>query len=164
MRGCLRILPILFVAALSSSAVAQSPSGAPQTNRSTPAAIQVQPSMIILDQAALIGLRVFVPAAQIVRVIGPRVVVVSDTHLFSRPILMPAYEELMVVLPTRAAVGAGEVIKIVGTVRTISGVRRDDDLQPLLSDLSHAMKEKRYRAARILLAESAQTLDGVELH
>jgi hypothetical protein len=60
-------------------------------------------------------------------------------------------------------VAVGEVIKVVGRVRTVSGARRDVDDRAVRDDINQVLNAKRYRGATMLFAESAQTLDGVDL-
>jgi hypothetical protein len=127
------------------------------------AAVQARPSTIVGDPEGLAGLRVFVPSARVIRVIGPRLIVVTNARLFREPIVRPEREELLLVLPRGADVAVGEVIKVVGRVRTVSGARRDVDDRAVRDDINQVLNAKRYRGATMLFAESAQTLDGVDL-
>jgi hypothetical protein len=174
----LLILPIPIVTVLSLPAIAQplsvardrieqasntSKQDSTLSTASVDSPVQVHPGTIVLNSDVLARLRVFVPAAQVVRAIGPRLIVVTDVRPFRDPIVRPELEELLLVLPMPTDVAVAEVIKVVGRVRTISGMRREADGRGVLDEIAQAVNSKRYRGATLLVVESAQTLDGVDL-
>jgi hypothetical protein len=142
----------------SSLALAQAQQ-APANSTSVP--VQARPNTIVLNADVIAGSRVFVPSARIVRMLGPRLIAVADARAFPEPIISREREELLLLLPAGADLKKGEVISAVGQVRTVSAMRRDNAAPR--DELRKILDSKRYRRALMLVAESAQTLDGFNL-
>jgi hypothetical protein len=119
--------------------------------------------MIVLHSDVLAGLRVLVPAAQVVRVISPRLIVVAEARARRIPIVTPRLEELLLALPNPAGIVVGQVIKLVGHVRTIAGVMQGRNGSVSLDEIDPILKSRRYRNQALLVAETAQTPDGTDL-
>ncbi len=124
--------------------------------------------MTILDEPGLLrGVRVLVPALEVRQVIAPRLVVVSDPRIMGidrtyRP--MFGFDQLLVLLPEAAKLPRGQVINVLGEVRTL-GAARSMGL-PVDEGPSKARKEKSWLyadRAPVLVADSIETADGVPL-
>ena len=144
-----------------SVAVAAQPSGPPIAAR-THQPVEVRPTTVVVHPEALAGFRVVVPAARVVRIVGPRLVVVAEPHMFRFPIVRPELEELLLALPSSTDLAVGEVIRIVGSVRTIPGLAYEHG-RNWVGEIDPVLNSRRYRGATLLVAETAQSLDDGNL-
>jgi hypothetical protein len=155
------VLLLMFAKSVSSLGGRDGQTASDSSVRQLP--IKVRTMTVLVYPAMFAGQPVKVIDAVVRRSYGPTLLTVTEPHYrrYGTTLLHDSRDELLVVLPTAARLPEGAKVNVVGTVRTVLGLRASGDPRwPV--DVDRRVL-KRFAEALVLVADSVETLGGTEL-